>query len=168
MRLYESTGTPVTASVSLYGGVSAAHRTDLLEENDLAPLTVRSGQAEAPLSAADVATLRLVPAAAVTAAETGPSRTTEPVQPVYTRYWRHNTGPAPFGNLPLSVHVHPSRLVLDPGGTGQARITVSCSGRPTSGQVEFAAAGRGTTTSPRVSSRSSRSRWRPHLRRACT
>jgi hypothetical protein len=87
------------------------------------------------LTAADVATLRLVPVTALTGE---PAGSTEPVQPVYTRYWRHNTGPAPIGNLPVTVHVHPSRLLLDPGATGQVRITVGCSGRPASGHVEFA------------------------------
>ncbi|MEO6090896.1 MAG: glycoside hydrolase family 38 C-terminal domain-containing protein [Umezawaea sp.] len=135
VRLYESTGTPVTATVSLYGGLTAAHRTDLLEERDLTPLTVHSGQAVVDLTAADVATLRLVPASALTGE---PAGSAEPVQPVYTRYWRHNTGPAPIGNLPVTVHVHPSRLQLDPGATGQVRIAVSCSGRPATGDVEFA------------------------------
>jgi alpha-mannosidase len=135
VRLYESTGTPVTATVSLYGGLSAAHRTDLLEERDLAPLTVHSGHAVVDLDAADVATLRLVPATPVLPSD--PVRFTEPVQPVYTRYWRHNAGPAPIGNLPVTVHVHPSRLLLEPGATGQARITVGCSGGPASGHVEF-------------------------------
>ncbi|WP_158846124.1 glycoside hydrolase family 38 N-terminal domain-containing protein [Saccharothrix deserti] len=138
VRLYETTGTPVTAVVSLYGGLVAAHRADLLEERTLLPLTVESGQASVDLTAADVATLNLVPALARPRTGVELARSTEPVQPVYTRYWRHNAGPAPIGNLPLSVHVNPSRLRLDPGATGQVRITVSCTGFPASGLVEFA------------------------------
>jgi hypothetical protein len=34
----------------------------------------------------------------------------EPVQPVYSRYWLHNRGPAPVGYLPVSVAVTPGRL----------------------------------------------------------
>ncbi|NGY60339.1 hypothetical protein G7043_15525 [Lentzea sp. NEAU-D13] len=134
VRLYESAGTPVTASVSLFGGLDAAHRTDLLEERDLEPLTVHSGQAEVALGAADVATLRLVPSTALpgTAVES-----VEAVQPVYTRYWRHNAGPAPVGNLPVTVHVTPSFMRLAPGASGQARITVSCSGTPAKGRLDF-------------------------------
>lgn len=134
VRLYESAGTPVTASVSLYGGLDAACRTDLLEQQDLGPLTVHSGRAVVELGAADVATLRLVPAAARTHV---PAESAEPVQPVYTRYWRHNSGPAPIGNLPVTVHVTPSFTRLAPGATGQVRITVSCSGIPATGRLEF-------------------------------
>jgi alpha-mannosidase len=134
VRLYESAGTPVTATVSLYGGLTAAHRTDLLEERDLEPLTVHSGQTEVALFAADVATLRLVPASAL---PTTPAESVETVQPVYTRYWRHNSGPAPVGNLPVTVHVTPSFTRLAPGASAQARITVSCSGTPAKGRLEF-------------------------------
>jgi hypothetical protein len=31
----------------------------------------------------------------------------EPYQPVYSRYWLHNTGPAPIGNMPVAVHLDP-------------------------------------------------------------
>ncbi|SDK85942.1 hypothetical protein SAMN04488074_107314 [Lentzea albidocapillata subsp. violacea] len=55
----------------------------------------------------------------------------------HARYWRHNTGPAPISNLPVTVHVTPSHLRLAPGATGQVRITVTCSGAPARGRVEF-------------------------------
>ena len=32
---------------------------------------------------------------------------TEPVQPVFTRYWLHNCGPAPMGNLPVALTLRP-------------------------------------------------------------
>ncbi|NUT49753.1 MAG: hypothetical protein HOV94_20950, partial [Saccharothrix sp.] len=156
VRLYESTGTPTTATVSLYGGLAAAHRTDLLEERELEPLTIHSGRATpdgsdesadivaaelgaanvaaVELGAADVATLRLIPSSARPHA---PVESLEPVQPVYTKYWRHNTGPAPIGNLPVSVHVTPSFTRLAPGETGAARITVSCGTTAAKGRVDF-------------------------------
>jgi alpha-mannosidase len=40
--------------------------------------------------------------------------TSEPHQPVYARYWLNNTGPAPRGNLPVTVHCEPS--IVDFGG----------------------------------------------------
>jgi alpha-mannosidase len=134
VRLYESSGTPVTATVSLYGRIASAHRTDLLEERDLGPVTVHSGQAEAELGAADVATLRLVPVSALPPVV---AESVEPVQPVSTKYWRHNTGPAPIGNLPVTVHVSPSFTRLAPGTTGQVRIIVSCGAAPAKGRLEF-------------------------------
>jgi uncharacterized cupredoxin-like copper-binding protein len=43
-------------------------------------------------------------------------QTAEPVQPVYTRYWLHSKGPAPAGNLPLAVHLTPTRIALPEDG----------------------------------------------------
>jgi alpha-mannosidase len=128
----------VTATVGLHGGgVSAACRTDVLEEKNNGALVVRDGAAEVELTAADVATLRLTPSHPRTVSEVRLARTQEPVQPVFTRYWRHNAGPAPLGNLPTSVHIDPIRLSLDQGGAAEVRVTVSCSGRPASGVVHL-------------------------------
>jgi hypothetical protein len=44
--------------------------------------------------------------------ETGPAPGSEPVQPVFTRYWLHGKGPAPAGNLPVTVHLSPGRITL--------------------------------------------------------
>ncbi|MBB5897867.1 hypothetical protein ACFFS4_04030 [Kutzneria kofuensis] len=137
VRIYETTGTPVTATVGLHGGLTTACRTDVLEEKNIEPLTVHSGQARVGLAAADVATVRLKPSAVSAHSGARLARGQEPVQPVFTRYWRHNAGPAPLGNLPVSVHVSPARLHLDVGATAEVRVTVSCSGRPASGAVEL-------------------------------
>jgi alpha-mannosidase len=138
VRIYEATGSPVTATVGLHGGVSAACRTDVLEEKSGGSLAVRGGTAEVELTAADVATVCLTPSLPRTHAGVELARSLAPVQPVFTRYWRHNAGPAPLGNLPTSVHVNPARLRLDVGATAEVRVTVSCSGRPASGVVELA------------------------------
>jgi alpha-mannosidase len=62
----------------------------------------------------------------------GPVR--EAAQPVYTRYWLHNKGPAPLGYLPVSVHVEPrSAHVADPVSV---QVTVSAV-RDAAGQVEL-------------------------------
>ncbi|MEU0535024.1 glycoside hydrolase family 38 C-terminal domain-containing protein [Amycolatopsis tolypomycina] len=132
LRVYESTGSPVTASVALHGGIRSAWRTDLLEERG-EPVKVDDGRAHVELDAADVATLRLEPVV-----RWGPGRdiATEPVQPVPTRYWLHNEGPAPVGNLPVSVHVTPTRARLE-DGRARFDVTVSCSGRPARGRVDL-------------------------------
>lgn len=136
VRLYESTGTPTTATVGFHGGLAAAVRTDLLEERSSTPLTVHNGRVEVELTAADVATLRLLPVSG-SAGSRELARRREPVQPVPTSYWRHNAGPAPMGNLPVGVHVAPAKLRLDPDGATEVLVTVSGSGRRASGSVEL-------------------------------
>ncbi|MFI7698336.1 NEW3 domain-containing protein [Nonomuraea sp. NPDC049480] len=54
--------------------------------------------------------------------ELGP--TTEPAQPVYSRYWLHNKGPAPLGYLPISIAVTPG-LVSSPEGPFDVDVVVS-------------------------------------------
>jgi hypothetical protein len=39
----------------------------------------------------------------------------EPYQPSYARYWLNNTGPAPRGNLPVTMHTEPSLVDYDGG-----------------------------------------------------
>ena len=135
LRVYESTGSAVTASVAVHGGIRSAWRTDLLEERG-EPVEVDGGRARLELGAADVATLRLEPAARDGGTGREIVRATEPVQPVPTRYWLHNEGPAPVGNLPVSVHVTPTRLRLD-DGRARFDVTVSCSGRRARGRVDL-------------------------------
>jgi len=60
---------------------------------------------------------------------------------VYTRYWLHNKGPAPAGNVPVAVHVTPTRIALDgdreAGEAGRLRLTVACGPEPAAGEVEL-------------------------------
>jgi hypothetical protein len=71
----------------------------------------------------------------------------ELVQPVFTRYWLHGKGPAPAGNLPVTVHLSPGRISLGEPGTpaapappgtaaaGSLGLTVACGPEPASGEV---------------------------------
>ncbi|MBX6168990.1 MAG: hypothetical protein IRY84_15300, partial [Thermobispora bispora] len=47
----------------------------------------------------------------------------EPHQPVATRYWLGNTGPAPMGDLPVAVHLSPSEL--DVAGPVDLTLTIA-------------------------------------------
>ncbi|GAA4638485.1 NEW3 domain-containing protein [Actinoallomurus vinaceus] len=132
VRVYESTGRPTTARIGLFTGVTEAGRTDLLESGGEA-VTVDT-TAEVPLGAADIATVRLNPAGGAPGGSAlGPNA--EPVQPVFGRYWLHNKGPAPLGNLPTAVHLSPQRLSLT--GSGPLRLTVAASGPEATGRVEL-------------------------------
>jgi hypothetical protein len=150
VRLRETSGRPVTARVR-FPGVSAAWLTDLLEESDGTPLRVEDDAVFVDLPAFGTAT------AALRAGSPGPAVAgsgTEPVQPVYTRYWLHGKGPAPAGNLPVAVHLSPVRVALpipgpDPGEAAALTLTVGCGAEPASGTVELAAPGEVTVTASR-------------------
>jgi alpha-mannosidase len=136
LRLYESSGRPATARVRLFADVSAAEVTDLLEEERRSGLRTVAGEIEAELAPADVVTLgaRVSPQPGGDRA-IAPAPLAEPAQPVFTRYWLHNKGPAPVGHLPVSVHVSPAFVTLP--GAAQVRVTVACSAEPAAGVVEL-------------------------------
>jgi hypothetical protein len=149
VRVYEASGTAAAARVMLHSGVESAQRTDLLEERE-ETLSIDEGRALIQLGAADIATVRLKPVVRPEGAGVEIVGAGEPVQPVFTRYWRHNNGPAPRGNLPAGVYANPSRLHFD-GDAEQAAdvnetvnatvnvtVTVSCNGRGAAGRVELA------------------------------
>ena len=120
VRLYEAHGRPVTARLRLAGGVVAAERADLLDR-PTGPLAVGpDGAVEVPLAPCEVATVVLRPAAAAAGDE---PLVPEPAGVVPARYWLENAGPAPAGNLPVSVHASPSRAV----GPVELRVSVASS-----------------------------------------
>ena len=142
IRLRETMGVASTARVTLAGPgglgghVSAAWLTDLLEESDGTELPVEDGSIVVDMSAFSTVTL-------VARTSRRPPRhdgqdPAEPVQPVYGRYWLHGKGPAPAGNLPVTVHFSPARVALrDAGDAAELRLTVACASEAASGTVEI-------------------------------
>jgi alpha-mannosidase len=120
VRLYEAHGRPVTARLRLAGGVAAAERADLLDR-PTGPLAVGpDGAVDAPLAPCEVTTVVLRPAAPAAGDE---PLVPEPAGVVPARYWLENAGPAPAGNLPVSVHATPSRAA----GPVELRVSVASS-----------------------------------------
>jgi hypothetical protein len=167
VRLRETDGRLAIARVRLAGGIEAAWRGDLIEETLGARLTVESNTAYVPVQPFETVTVVLrpvagdagasVPSGVPDAAEAQPP---EPAQPVYARYWLHGKGPAPAGNVPVSVHFNPARVTLRepaspdltetadaPGDAGsqpadainEARLSLSvaCGPEPARGSVEL-------------------------------
>jgi alpha-mannosidase len=135
VRLRETSGRAVTARVR-FPGVTAAWLTDLLEENDGAPLPVENDAVFVDMPAFGTVSVVLRTGSRGPAATAG----AEPVEPVYTRYWLHGKGPAPAGNLPVAVHLSPVSVGLpDPGETAALTLTVGCGAEPASGTVELVA-----------------------------
>ncbi len=145
-RLRETTGRPATARIRLASGISSAWLTDLLEETDLEPLPVVDGVALVDIQPFGTATIALRVTMASSPASTaaafaaphsgGPGP--EPVQPIYSRYWLHEKGPAPTGNLPVAVHLSPTRLALNADAASDAvRLTVACGPAGATGEAEL-------------------------------
>jgi alpha-mannosidase len=61
-----------------------------------------------------------------------------PPETHYARYWLHGTGPAPLGNLPVAVHVTPTRVALSSADdSATVRVSVACGPSGASGSVEL-------------------------------
>lgn len=98
IRLLESTGLGSRAALrSPVLPVDATLTADLLE--------TPGGPASFDLAGAEVATYLVPVPLSATGEELG--RTAEIAQPVFSRYWLHNKGPAPLGYLPLSIAITP-------------------------------------------------------------
>jgi Glycosyl hydrolases family 38 N-terminal domain/Alpha mannosidase middle domain/Glycosyl hydrolases family 38 C-terminal domain len=152
IRLRETMGAASTARVTLAGPgalgghVSAAWLTDLLEEEDGTGLPVEDGSIVVDMPA--FSTVTLVARTSRRPPRRGGPEPAEPVQPVYARYWLHGKGPAPAGNLPVTVHFSPTRVALrDAGDTAELRLTVGCAAEAASGAVEIVTPG-GLTVTP--------------------
>ncbi|MFI6320667.1 glycoside hydrolase family 38 C-terminal domain-containing protein [Nonomuraea sp. NPDC050556] len=113
IRLIESTGLGTTATLS----------SPLLDEFRQADLLERPGDAaDLTLAGSEVATF--VAPVHLPEAQRELGATAELAQPVYSRYWLHNKGPAPLGYLPISVAITPG-LVTSPEGQFEASVVVA-------------------------------------------
>ena len=159
VRLRETAGQATTARVRLAAGISAAWLTDLLEESEGAPLPVEGGTVEVAMPPFGTVTL-VVRTGSPAPATADPVAPAEPAQPVHTRYWLHGKGPAPAGNLPVAVHLSPTRIALphpgEPAGGDSAggepaalTLTVGCGAEPVSGTAELSAPGGISVTADR-------------------
>jgi hypothetical protein len=113
-RVYEATGRETRARLRLWAPVTEAAEADLLERPTGA-LHTSADTVELSMTGAAIGQVLItMDSEPVTEPPTEPqSGAAEPFQPVYSRYWLHNTGPAPIGNLPVSVHLDPTHASVD-------------------------------------------------------
>jgi alpha-mannosidase len=149
VRLREMDGKRTVARIELAAGIAAAREIGLLEDSDGAPLQIARGAALVELAPFGTATVAIKPQASAAVA-TRPALPPEQVQPLHARYWLHGKGPAPAGNVPVAVHLTPTRVTLRPtvlegfespppgaGEAGVLRLTVACGPEPASGEVSL-------------------------------
>lgn len=124
LRVYEPAGGDAEFTVSLAAGIRAIRSTDLLEREIALGDQPKPSGSTLQVSAADHGTFLLTPQSQSLRSAADPY--THEVGPQFSRYWDHNAGPAPAGNMPLSVHIRPQ----EPGTNGDVNIVVSVAGRP--------------------------------------
>ncbi|MEY9995091.1 alpha-mannosidase [Streptomyces sp. V4I8] len=134
IRMHEVNGRPVRARVHGPREWTDGARADVLERRGEPLAPAAQGALDLDLTGFEVATVL-----ATTDADTTPGAGVaahEPAQPVPTRYWLHNSGPAPRGNMPVAVYVSPTTLTLSDGPvTATVRIGSELTDAPVSGTV---------------------------------
>jgi alpha-mannosidase len=124
LRLVETTGKPATATVSTPFGWTTAAETDLLEQHPRQSLST-DPDITLDLTGSRIATVVATPARAEAPSSNPLGLTTEIAQPIYTRYWLHNRGPAPAGFLPVSVAADPTVHRIAPGGAATGAVVLA-------------------------------------------
>ncbi|MFF4527227.1 glycoside hydrolase family 38 N-terminal domain-containing protein [Streptomyces bluensis] len=165
VRMHEVNGRRVRARVTGPYAWTEGARADVLERPGEPLVPGEGGGLETDLNGFEVATVLATPDHAQPSATpdraqpstepdrpqpTGPDRpqlstgpgvaAREPAQPVHTRYWLHNSGPAPRGNLPVAVYVSPTALTASDGRpvTATVRVSSELTDAPVSGTVALA------------------------------
>jgi alpha-mannosidase len=127
-------GITAYSDVAGRGGTESSDITELSREPVGEPVRVDGDDVVVSLRPAEILTL----GARAALRSRASARHVEPAQPVFTRYWLHNKGPAPVGYLPVAVHVHPGAVRLShPADGAVVRVTVACTALPATGLVEL-------------------------------
>jgi alpha-mannosidase len=124
VRLVETTGKATTATVSTPFGWTDAYETDLLEQR-IRDSAFDGNDIAIELTGSRIATVVATPAEAADPGNEPLGLSAEIAQPVYTRYWLHNRGPAPAGFLPISVAVDPTVHHVAPGENVTATVVLA-------------------------------------------
>ncbi|MER5215225.1 NEW3 domain-containing protein [Streptomyces sp. NPDC002838] len=137
VRMHEANGRPVRARVRGPLEWRRGARVDVLERpgEPLAP--DGNGVLDVGLTGFEVATVLATPSTGTEPASGPGVAAHEPAQPVHTRYWLHNSGPAPRGNMPVAVYVSPAALTAAGPVTATVRVGSELTDAPVSGTVTF-------------------------------
>ncbi|MFI9168085.1 glycoside hydrolase family 38 N-terminal domain-containing protein [Streptomyces lincolnensis] len=136
VRVHEVNGRPVRARLSGPGGWTEGARADVLERPGEPLVADDEGALDVGLTGFEVATVLATPTGPD--GDPGPGAAAhEPAQPVHTRYWLHNSGPAPRGNMPVAVYLSPTALTVSGPVTATVRVGSELTDAPVSGTVTF-------------------------------
>ncbi|MFI7405079.1 NEW3 domain-containing protein [Streptomyces sp. NPDC049541] len=136
VRMHEVNGRPVRARVHGPRPWTRGARTDVLETPGERLAPDEQGVLALGLTGFEVATVLATPTEGSRSGYDPGVAAQEPAQPVHTRYWLHNSGPAPRGNMPVAVYISPTTLTAT-GGPFDATVRISSelTDAPVSGTV---------------------------------
>ncbi|WP_406395402.1 NEW3 domain-containing protein [Streptomyces sp. NBC_00882] len=137
VRVHEVNGRPVRARVRGSVAWTEGARADVLERPGESLIPDGEGALETELTGFEVATVLATPPLAPEPTADPGVAAHEPAQPVHTRYWLHNSGPAPRGNMPVSVYLSPTALTASGPVTATVRIGSELTDTSTKGTVVF-------------------------------
>jgi hypothetical protein len=138
LRLYEAAGRSAEVRISAQRPFSDGTALDLLERPAGSGAETADGALRTALGPMEIATVG-VRVAGASGAERVLGPDAERHQPVYTRYWLDNTGPAPLGHLPVAVHLDPEVVEQQSGAPFDLRVIVASdrTDAPASGEVRL-------------------------------
>lgn len=137
VRVHEVNGRPVRARVRGPVAWTEGARADVLERPGESLIPDGEGALEAELTGFEVATVLATPPLAPEPKADPGVAAHEPAQPVHTRYWLHNSGPAPRGNMPVSVYLSPTALTASGPISATVRVSSELTDTSTKGTVVF-------------------------------
>ncbi|MDH6218625.1 NEW3 domain-containing protein [Streptomyces pseudovenezuelae] len=136
VRVHEVNGRPVRARVRGPREWTRGARADVLERPGEPLAADQQGALDVGLTGFEVATLLATPGEGTRISYDPGVAAYEPAQPVATRYWLHNSGPAPRGNMPVAVYLSPATLTASGGPvTATVRVSSEITDAPVSGTV---------------------------------
>ena len=117
VRAYDACGRGTSGSLSLASGISSASRTNLLEEEPEA-MDIADGNLPVEINPFSIDTFVVTPGEDVlpAAGEGAIGPVAEEMQPVWCRYWLHNTGAHPMGYLPVGIYLEGDLPIENRGG----------------------------------------------------
>lgn len=125
VRVYDAEGRASSTDFSFSFPLSSVRAVDLLGKCEF-PVEVLRSSFSTRIEPFSVETYEVRPAESVHARDGSYSPPCEVVQPVHSRYWEHNVGPAPIGYQSVSVFAECSRagVISVVRGSATEKITV--------------------------------------------
>ena len=137
VRMHEVNGRSTAARIRGPVAWTDGARTDVLERPGEPLSPAPDGTLGTHLTGFEVATVLATPTGAAAVDPGAGVDAYEPAQPVHTRYWLHNSGPAPRGNLPVAVYLSPTALTASGPVTATVRVSSELTDSPVSGTLSL-------------------------------